>query len=625
MCGIAGFVGVGDRDDLKEMTRRLAHRGPDGEGLHHDAERGVFLGHRRLAVIDLHGGAQPMWNEDGEVGVVFNGEIYNHRALRLELERRGHRFRSDHCDTEVLVHGWEEWGADLPLRLSGMFAFAIHDRRYRRLFLARDRMGKKPLFYATGRDLVAFASEVSALLGHSQVPREVDRRALQKFFAHGFFPAPHTPFSAVRRLPGGWRLEVDLASLAVTASPYWSFAIEPEESGRGEDDLAEELRSLLVDAVGRRLDSDVPLGVLLSGGVDSSAVAAIAAGLVGGDGVQTFSIGFDEQSFDESHHAERMARHIGSHHRMEMCRAGLARNDLTGLLDRLDEPMGDSSILPTWLVSRFARSHVTVALSGDGADELFAGYDTFKALAPSRAYRRVVPPALTGLLRRLAVRLPASDANMSLDFKVQRWLRGMTYPETLWNPVWLAALDPDEIAALFGERVDVEDLYSEVIETWDASRSRDPVDRSMEFYTRFYLQDGVLVKVDRASMLEGLEIRSPFLDDAVVDFARRLPSRFKFRGGERKVLLKRALRPLVPAEILDRPKKGFGIPLARWLRDMPPPQAADVPFLDAEWLHRRWRDHSERRRDCRHGLWCWMGLSRYFGAMAGTTSQEDKA
>jgi asparagine synthase (glutamine-hydrolysing) len=615
VCGIAGFAGWGDEAILKTMAGRMSNRGPDGEGLWHAPDLPVFLGHRRLAVIDVAGGAQPMWNEDGQVGIVFNGEIYNHRELRALLEAAGHRFRSDHSDTEVLIHGFEEWGDGLPERLNGMFAFAILDRRARRLFLARDRLGKKPLFYADGPDLFAFASEITALLAHPGVPAEVDGKALQKFFAHCFFPAPHTPYKAIRKLPAGHWLMVDLGSRRRTLREYWRFRIEPVDEGRSDDDLAEELRHLLDQAVRRRLDADVPLGVLLSGGVDSSAVLALAAAVRGRAGIDAFSIGFSEASYDESPHACRMAGMVGARHHLLTCNLPQARAEVPGLLARLDEPLADSAILPTWMVCRHARRHVTVALSGDGADELFAGYDTFKALGASHLYRRLVPGALHGAVRGLAGMLPKADSDMSLDFKAERWLRGVGFPPQLWNPLWLAALDPAEIGELFGQRIEVEDLYSEVLDRWSASEG-DTVDRCLEFFTAFYLQDDILVKADRAGMLEGLELRSPFLDPEVVEFARRLPNRHKLHRGERKVILKKALRGLVPDDLLNRRKKGFRIPLAQWLRDMAPPASPLVPGLDNEWLMRRWELHRTRRQDCRNGLWCWLALHYHFTGKA---------
>ena len=611
MCGIAGFAGQGTPDDLTKMARALIHRGPDDEGFHIDRELGVFLAHRRLSIIDIKGGHQPMWSESGAIGVVFNGEIYNHLELRRELVSLGHVFRTDHSDTEVLVHGYEQWGDDLPLRLNGMFAFAIQDKPRRRMFLARDRFGEKPLFYVSARGLFAFASEVDALLQHSGVDRSLDRRALKKYFAYGLIPAPLSIYRAVRKLPAGFALVYDLDTQRATPKEYWRFRIEPptEIPVQAEDAWAEELRHLLGLAVKRRLVSDVPLGIFLSGGIDSSAILAFANEERPAGSTKTFSIGFTEPSYDESAYARRAAVHFGSDHHEQMLSMESARNLIPDVLRRLDEPMVDSSILPTYLLCRFARERVTVALGGDGGDELFAGYDPFSVLKPAGWYGRVVPRGVHRLLRTLASRLPLSNANMSLDFKLRRGLRGVGFEPRLWNPIWLGALEPAEIEELFREPVDIEDLYEEAIGAWESASSTHVVDRTLEFFTRIYLPDDILTKVDRASMMSSMEVRAPFLDNDLVEFVRKLPHWTKYRNGQRKVLLKKALRGLVPDDIIDRKKKGFGIPLVRWLREWgPPPRSRFEESIDPEWVRARWREHVSGQADHRHFLWSWLAL-----------------
>jgi asparagine synthase (glutamine-hydrolysing) len=618
VCGIAGFVGKGDQATLAAMCDAIEHRGPDGRGSFADSLRRVYLGHLRLAILDLECGAQPMWNETESVCVVFNGEIYNHRELRGELTSLGHRFASDHSDTEVLVHGYEEWGEDLPGRLNGMFAFAIYDLATGRLFLARDRFGEKPLFYVSIPGFFAFGSELSAVLAHPATPREVDSAALRKYYAHCYFPSPHTPYRAIRKLPGGHCLTMDVRSGAVRIREYWRFDIPAEPQAGNEDELAEELRFLVSQAVKRRLESDVPLGILLSGGVDSSAILACAANYADAASLRTFCIGFNEPSFDESGYAQTMADFIGANHRTELCDLEKARLSLPAILRKIGEPIGDPSLLPTYLVSAFARKHVKVALSGDGGDELFAGYDPFKALAPSYLYQALTPRKLHPALQRLAGCLPLSDRNMSLDFKLRRWLRGVAYPPALWNPIWMGALAPDEIAELFGTEIKTEDLYSEVLTAWEQCESKDLLDRSLVYFTRFYLQDDILVKTDRASMQFALELRTPFLDNDVVEFARRLPRWMKMHKGQRKYLLKRAFQSALPAETLHRRKKGFGIPLARWLRELPVPADMDTtPGLDPGAMRQLWERHRTRRQDNRLALWC--GLTLHYG-LAGASS-----
>lgn len=607
MCGIAGFAGRGDRDDLSRMTDALAHRGPDGAGYHVDEARRVHLGHRRLSIVDVAGGDQPMWNEDRTVCVIFNGEIYNHAELRQELQARGHRFATDHSDTEVLVHGWEEWGEDLPLRLNGMFAFALLDERAEALFLARDRFGEKPLYYAAGKDIFAFASELSALTQHSALERRPSLQAMQKLFAYGYIPGPLALWKGTSKLPGGHCLRHGLQDGSLRIRPYWEFTIESDPAllDADENALADELEALLRQAGKRRLMSDVPLGFFLSGGIDSS---VILASLASGQKFDTFTIGFTEASYDESPFARKVAEHVGSTHHEKMLGIDDAKALIPSVLGHLDEPLGDPSILPTSLLSAFTRGRVTVALSGDGGDELFAGYDPFLALGPARVYDALVPGFLHGGMRRLVDLLPRSNANMSLDFKLRRGLMGMSYPASCRMPAWMAPLDLDQMRDFLNTPVRAEDLYGDAIALWIRNPRLDTMDRALEFFTRFYLQDDILTKVDRAAMMHSLETRAVFLDNDLVDFARRLPHRFKLRKGERKYLLKKVARRMLPADIVDRKKKGFGIPLAQWLREMPQPPAVAVKPLDATWAASAWSDHRSGRADHRLFLWNWMSL-----------------
>lgn len=616
MCGLAGFSGPGDAQDLGAMSAALVHRGPDDKGEYVCPDARVFLAHRRLAVIDIAGGAQPMSNEDATVQVLFNGEIYNFQDLRRELEAKGHVFRSHHSDTEVLVHGYEEWGRDLPNRLNGMFAFAVYDRPRRRFFLARDRFGKKPLYYHHRGSLFAFASELGALRRHREVKTVLDQRALQKFFAYGYVPAPLSLYRDTYKLPGGHSLTFDIAAGRIELRRYWRFAIEPFERipRDAEQVWGEELRHLLSEAVKRRLVSDVPLGIFLSGGIDSSAILAMAADHVPAEQIKTFSIGFNEPSFDESAFAREAAGLVGCNHHEETLDMDRAMAMIPGILGRLDEPMADPSIIPTYLLCRFAREHVTVALGGDGGDELFAGYDPFKALGLAKLYRKCVPGPVHGLVRALVNRIPRSGANMSLDFRLRRALAGVSHPAKLWNPVWLGPLEPDRIGDMFGQRIDVEDLYSEAIALWNEATGEGVVDRTLDFYTNLYLQNDILTKTDRASMMVSLELRSPFLDLDLVDFARRIPHRFKYRHGETKYLLKKALATVLPSSIIDRPKKGFGIPLASWLRQVPDAHRP-LPGLgiDQSWVDRRWAGHLSGAEDNRAFLWCWVVLQHHLG------------
>lgn len=616
MCGITGFVGPIDERSIERMTASLAHRGPDGCGIWVDRNSGVHFGHRRLAIVDVEGGHQPMWNEDETVGVVFNGQIYNHLELREALTRRGHKFVTSHSDTEVLVHGYEEWGTTIAERLNGMFAFAIVDRRRQQLYLARDRFGEKPLFWSRiGREF-AFASELSALALHPRVSRSIDIRVLQKFFAHGFIPAPNALLEGVQKVrPGSW-LRYDLANGELEECTYWQFRIQPDESlgPDAEPRLVDELREHLRESVRRRLMSDVPLGIFLSGGVDSSAVLALARDLLPATEIKTFNIGFTEASFDESEYAARVAACFEASHYCEILDLNSAQKLVPEVLARLDEPIGDASIIPTFLVSQFTRQKVTVALSGDGGDELFAGYDPFAALAAAQIYSRLVPSPLHRGMRCLAELMPRSERNMSFDFKVRRALLGLSYPERLWSPVWLSPMSPELIREAFQSPLSADDLYAEVIADWEASDKLNTIDKTLQFFTNFYLKDNILVKSDRASMLNSLESRAVFLDNDLVDFARRLPSHFKYRSGKRKYILKKALRGIVPNFVLERPKKGFGIPLQAWLRDLSPKRTHATPGVSAAYMTELAGNQSEGRTDNRLAAWSWLTFQAFMSA-----------
>src|SRR5688572_2961170 len=617
MCGIAGFVGRGDVDTLRRMTEAIRHRGPDAEGHWPEPERGVHLGFRRLSIVDIEGGSQPMWSQcakcgdTGSIGVTFNGEIYNHVELRTQLAALGHEFQSDHSDTEVLIHAYREWGDAFVERLNGMWAFVIYDRARGRLFGARDRFGKKPFYYFFERGTFGWASGLPALAQHPDCPRNLDPLSLQKYFAYCYIPAPRSIYERVSKLPAGGSFVFELARGNESAAPprisrWWSFSIEPDEGlAANLPELEEQLRNALERATRRRLMADVPLGIFLSGGIDSSAIAALAARHVPSGKLNTFSIGFEEASFDESAYAKRVAEHIGTHHRHETLDLEKAVELLPKLVVRLDEPVGDGSLLPTFLLSRFTRQHVTVALGGDGGDELFAGYDPFRALQAAERYTRWVPRPIHTGIKLLAGMLPVSHQNISFDFKVKRFLRGTSYSPALWNAVWMSALEPREIGELTQAPCNPEEVYSESIEAWDRAPKSNLVDRALQWWTELYLQDGILAKVDRASMLCSLEARSPFLDLEVVDLARRIPAHLKLRNGETKWILKRALRGLIPDDIIDRPKKGFGMPIGRWLREKR--LVVDVEKtpagLDRAFVARKQAAHAVGKADERLYLW----------------------
>ncbi|MBD3420023.1 MAG: asparagine synthase (glutamine-hydrolyzing) [Chitinivibrionales bacterium] len=608
MCGIAGFIGKGTRDDLLKMNTALAHRGPDSEGYWHDESIAAFIAHKRLSIIDPEEGLQPMWTSDGKFGIVFNGEIYNHLELRQKLEKNGHRFHTNHSDTEVLLYGYKEWGASMCNRLNGMWAFAIIDLASRRLFLSRDRFGQKPLYYSYQNKTFAFSSELKSLIAHSSIQASQSTLSLVKYYAYGYIPAPNTLYEKVSKLPAGHNCFVDIPNSAFRVDKYWDFELEPFSniSEHAESTWAEQIGDLLQKSVKRRLMSDVPLGIFLSGGIDSSAVSCLAAKGLPADSLHTFSIGFEEASFDETHYSNLVSKRFSTKHYHKTLSVEKALEMLPLIARGLDEPMGDSSLIPTYLLCRETAQHVKVALGGDGADELFAGYDPFQALRAAEIYSSIIPKSIHPAIYWLMMHLPTSHTNMSLDFKVKRFLRALDYPQKTWNAVWLGALAPHELSLLFGKSIKIDEVYSEAIEYWDQCKQENLLDKTLQFYTKLYLQDDILTKVDRASMLNSLEVRSPFLDIDLVNFVRRIPGNFKYRNGNRKYILKKALRPVLPREIINRPKKGFGVPIGAWFKNgsiaIP-----NISLINASFLKKQVAEHKAGKRDNRAFLWnTWM-------------------
>jgi asparagine synthase (glutamine-hydrolysing) len=576
------------------MSATLVHRGPDSEGTFVDG--GVGLAARRLAIIDLEGGDQPISNEDGTCTVVQNGEVYNYAELTRELERAGHRFRT-HSDTEVLVHAYEEWGAGFAERLRGMFAIALWDGLRRRLVLARDRFGIKPLYYRAAGDELSFASELDAL------PRgEVDLDAVEAFLAFNSIPAPLSIFREIRKLPAGHLLTWEDGRIALVR--YARPGPLPARHREHEADLAEECRARLADSVRAHLVADVPVGVLLSGGVDSGALAALAA-RESAEPVRTFSIGFEESSFDELAGARAVAARYGTRHRELVLRPDAALL-LPALAAAFDEPFADSSALPTYLVAKLAAEEVKVALSGEGGDELFGGYYTYVAdLAAERVGR------LAAAARPLVERLPTSTHRLSFDYKAKRFVRAAHLPPLERHHGWKEIFSPDARAALTGH-VHMWDPVAPLRERFAETEGHELLTRLQDVDLGVYLADDLLVKTDRASMAWSLEARVPFCDTAVADFAFSLPARHKVRGFSKKRLLRKAMEPLLPREVVHGRKRGFSIPAAAWLRGELEPFARET--LSADTLRRQGYfepaavarvldDHVAGREDLSRQLW----------------------
>jgi asparagine synthase (glutamine-hydrolysing) len=613
MCGIVGFAGRagGERErepSLRAMCAAIVHRGPDEEGRYVAPD--VALGMRRLSVMDPAMGQQPMSNEDGTIQLVFNGEIYNHRQLRKELVARGHTLATS-SDTEVIVHLYEDLGDDVVDALRGMFAFALWDTRRRRLLIARDRVGIKPLYYWEHAGGLAFASELRSLLTMREFPARVSAQAIAQYLTFGYVPETHCVFEGVRKLAPGHRLTWEPDG-ALRTERYWS-PLRDERTDVSDGEAIDALRALLRESVALHLESDVPLGAFLSGGIDSSTVVAQMAQLVPGR-VRTFSIGFDEASHNEAPHAALVAREIGTEH-TEL----IVRPDADSLVDSVitgfDEPFGDSSALPTFLVSQMAREHVTVALSGDGGDELFGGYTRYAELLS----RHELPGVARAALARAAALLPQGARGRNRLLDMSRTLQGR-YAATVAVPA-----DVREGGMLNGALAQaVAPMDALLAAAFSPVAGRDLLAQMTAVDLATYLPGDILTKVDRMSMSVSLEARVPLLDHHIVEFAMSLPSRMKQRNGVGKWVLREAITGLVPPRVLSHPKLGFGVPLARWFREdlryrldaLLEPASRIAPYVDRGAVARLVTEHRSARRDHSHLLWRLIALEIWLGALA---------
>jgi asparagine synthase (glutamine-hydrolysing) len=598
------------------MTRVIAHRGPDGEEFYRSGP--VALGHRRLAIIDLSpAGSQPMTNEDDTLWITYNGEIYNFASLRRDLEDRGHRFRSA-TDTEVVLHAYEEWGVDCLRRFNGMFAFGLWDGRRKRLWLVRDRIGIKPLFYARLSDRFLFGSELKAVAAHPDFDRRLDLEALSYYLALNYTPAPYTLFAQARQLLPGHYLLVD-AEGNVETREYWDLAYD-ESRNDGEASYLAEFDELLHQAVRRRLVSDVPFGAFLSGGVDSSSVAYWMAREMDTP-LKTFSIGFGEPSYDEVEYAREVAGEFETEHHERIVNADAA-TVLPKVVWHAEEPTADSSMLAVYYLAQMAREHVTMTLSGDGADDILAGYETYQAYFLHRWVRAVPAWVRRGVLSPLVAMLPISDSKVSWDFKLRRFLAGADYTSEDAHAVWRMIFDASQRERLLapgagagGVRADAIELYRDYFRKTNA---RDPLNRMLYVDTRFYLPNDMLVKIDRMTMAHGLETRVPFLDHGLVEFVATVPSSLKLRSYlHKKYLLKKVMSSRLPDRVLRRKKQGFNVPKVRWIKGglkafvrdhLSPERVRSTGLLDERVVTALLDEHFEARADNSHQIWCLLTL-----------------
>ena len=623
MCGITGIV-YRDRhkpvslDDLKKMCTTLVHRGPDDEGFFVD--RNVGLGMRRLNVIDLVTGHQPISNEDGRIWIVFNGEIYNYPELRKELENKGHKF-STNSDTETIVHAYEEHGEDCVKKLNGMFAFAIWDGCHQKLVLARDRLGVKPLYYFVNNQCLVFGSELKAILECKEVPRAIDFEALDSFLTFEYVPAPLSIFEGIKKLPAGHTLVLQEGDVSLRL--YWDVPFQRLKGD--EEELSQMLYDLLQDSVRMRLVSDVSLGAFLSGGIDSSTIVCLMSECIDRP-VKTFSIGFDDHSYNELEYARAVAHHFNTDHYELTIQPDIV-NLVENLISYLDEPLADVSIFPTYLVSQLARQNVTVVLSGDGGDELFAGYEWYLAEKIERYYRRLPSVLRNRWIPDVIGRIPPSSRKKGFTNKLKRFVEGSTLPDSLEHFRWNIFLTNQKRNYLYSEELkrslDHHDPCSKWMTYLKTFEEADPLWRQQFADIKTYLADDILVKVDRMSMANSLEARTPYLDYRVVEFAAGLPSALKLNGFQTKYLLK---GKRLPQAVINRGKEGFSIPIKNWLRAELRPLMLDLlctrqikkrGYFNSHCVDELVAEHLEGRQNHSHRLWALMVFELWYGKYLG--------
>ena len=626
MCGIAGWANLDANKHspntseavLHNMCERMKHRGPDSEGLWTDES--AALGMRRLSIIDLHTGEQPVYSEDKQIVAVMNGELYNFREVRSDLEKRGHKFETQ-TDTEILPHLYEEYSEAMLEQINGMFAFALWDKRKRKLFIARDRFGEKPLYYGVFEGKLIFASEPKVLLENPAVKTEINTDALRSYLSFDYVPAPASIYKNIYKLPAAHLLILENGE--VRTRRYWNQSFHRNDGTPTVEKAATDLRELLADAVRMRLVSDVPLGILLSGGVDSSTVAAFAAQF-SSEKVKTFSIGFEEDSFDESKYARQVATHLGTEHYEDKLSVEKAADLITEIGTWLDEPMSDGSLIPTFLLARFVRKYVTVALGGDGGDEIFAGYPMYFGHKMAKIYDAIPRFLRAGVIEPIVNNLPVSNKNLSFDYKAKRFVAASKYDAVTRHHSWFGSFSIDQQNDLLTRDILAQtsnDIYKGAKDLLEITNAPTEIERMQFLDMNFYMAEDILTKVDRASMAVSLEVRAPFLDPRVAQFAAGLPLEYKLKGNKGKYILKKAVEPLLPKNILHRPKKGFGIPIAEWLKGrlnplmrdlLAPDRLKNQGLFDEKYVRKLIREHETNVASHHKQLWTLLVFQLWF-------------
>jgi asparagine synthase (glutamine-hydrolysing) len=607
MCGIAGYFGSGNQNILNQMIDIIKHRGPNNTGIFCNDKIG--LAHARLSIIDTSTkGNQPMSDQNKKVWITFNGEIYNFSELKQELKQDGIKFQSN-SDTEVLIYLYKKYNVNFLQKINGMFALCIYDAKKEEIILARDRFGKKPLYWGIFKNTLIFGSELKALTAHPDFIKKIDINSLNKYLQFEYIPTPHTIIENTFKLEPGTYLKFD--GQKIEKNKYWDIKFNKNQDIK-EKEALKELNREINQSVKKRLISDVPLGVFLSGGLDSSAICYYAQ-KNSTKKINTFSIGFEEKSFDESNYARQVAKHLQTNHHEKIFSIKECLNVIPEIFSKLDEPMADSSILPSYLLAKFAREKIIVSLGGDGGDELFCGYDTFVAEKHINIYKKL-PKLIQASLEKNASKLPTSFSNISLDFKIKKFLSGVNVQNQHRHHIWLGSFSYEERKQLLKKNIwdtvkntnefeDIDNYWAQTDNHWD---------KLILLYLRTYLMDDILVKADRASMFNSLELRSPFLDFELADFVNSLPQAFKYKGRHTKYLFKKLLENKLPKEIIYRKKKGFGIPIAEWLcTDLKPltlemlseKRIKEQGLFNYKYIKQLLEDHFSHKKDNRKPIW----------------------
>lgn len=601
MCGIAGIVPYLNELDIQKILNDLQHRGPDSQSLKIIEEKKLVLGHTRLSILDIQDGKQPMSDYNDNYYITYNGEIYNNLDVRQKLLKNGLKFKTSHSDTETLLNSYIMWGENFHKHLDGMWSFAIYDKKKNQLFLSRDRVGEKPLYYYYKNKIFAFSSELNTLKNIENLDFEKNELNIQKYFHYGYYPGNKTKYKYIYKLEPGTNLIFDLKNCNLVKNKYWDFKIK-ESLSISFDESLDLLDELILNSVKKRMLTDVKTGFFLSGGLDSTILATYISQI--DKNFKAFTIGFEEKSYDESFKAKQLANFLNLNHTVLRLSNKNIIDNSKNILQLIDEPISDTSIVPTYFLCKESRKHIKVAISGDGGDELFGGYDTFIAIKIISQIVDFIPKKYANYLEKFSNLLPTSHKNMSLDFKIKKFFKGISENKELINSSWMSPMDLNEKLSLFNKKFKKEEIFSEVIDDWNNDQKKSFFDKSLDYYSNFYLPGMVLPKVDRASMLNSLEVRPIFFDEKILDFALRLPSSFKMNYLNRKYILKKLLERKIPKRFIDKTKKGFGSPISSYLKNLEIENyLIKDNFINNEYIKLKYKKHIKNLSDEKMILW----------------------